>query len=373
MQNRHVLGSVLSAMVGVLLGALPAAAAPPWESLLSFKRVDADSKKTYKLSQDDGPWLILAATFSGDGAEDQARDLVLELRQRYKWPAYIHKMEFDLDDDLGGRNVDQLGRPAKWRYQRGSEIEEIAVLVGNFASIDDPEAKETLKQIKFAQPDCLDLNKTKRTNQSLAAFRFIQQKMLRSGANRRRGPMGHAFMVPNPMRKGQFSNESVDAFVVKMNEGLEHSLLKCPGKYTVQVAHFAGKVVVDQDEIRKIQRGEKQMTESRLDEAADMAHRLTEALRQKGYEAYEFHTRQASIVTIGSFDSVGTPRPDGKIEIHPTIFRIIETFKGKQNAMGGPMMGQTIIGIPLDVQPGPVIVPKPSLGASYAGQSRGLW
>jgi len=59
---------------------------------------------------------------------------------------------------------------------------------------------------------------------------------------------------------------------------------------------------------------------------ARKAHELTLALRQKGYEAYEFHDRGASIVTVGSFDSLGTRRPDGKIELDPRIVQIINTF-----------------------------------------------
>jgi len=47
---------------------------------------------------------------------------------------------------------------------------------------------------------------------------------------------------------------------------------------------------------------------SELEAAAEKAHRLAKALRMKGYDAYEFHDRYASIVTVGSFNSAGTPR-----------------------------------------------------------------
>ena len=36
------------------------------------------------LTQDNGPWLIVAASFSGDGAEKQARALADELRGKYR-------------------------------------------------------------------------------------------------------------------------------------------------------------------------------------------------------------------------------------------------------------------------------------------------
>ncbi|MBN1590393.1 MAG: hypothetical protein JW888_12835 [Pirellulales bacterium] len=375
MRKRNVLGLILVAVVWVGVLGSPVEAAPPWESLLSMHRVEADPEKSYKLDDSQGPWLILASTFSGQGAEDQAHELVLELRRRYKWPAYVHKMRFDFGKDADGRGLNRFGQPIKWTYRRGSEIEEIGVLVGDFPSVDDPQAKKILKDVKFARPDCLVIEKGKKTNQSLAFVRALQASMLKSGnTKKKKGPMGHAFMVRNPLLQGHSSSsKALDPFVVKMNQGVKHSLLDCPGKYTVQVAHFSGKVVVDQSEITKIEKGEKRLTESRLHEAALKAHRLTELLREKGYDAYEFHDRQSSMVTVGSFNSVGTPRMDGKIEINPTIHRIIETFKGTQPPMGGPMMARQIEDIPLDIQPLPVEVPRQSIGASYARQSRGLW
>lgn len=93
----------------------------------------------------------------------------------------------------------------------------------------------------------------------------------------------------------------------------------------------------------------------------------------KGYEAYEFHDVYASIVTVGSFESTGTPRPDGQTEINPQIHRIMETFKGQPPANGGQIAAQLVVGIPLDLQPILVHVPKESLGAAYAQRSAGLW
>ncbi len=99
--------------------------------------------------------------------------------------------------------------------------------------------------------------------------------------------------------------------MIEMNKNVPHSLLDCPGKYSVQVATFKGQVIIKQNEIEAIESGKKQLS-SDLADAAMKAHQLTEALRMKGYEAYEFHDRYASIVTVGSFDSVGTPRADGR-------------------------------------------------------------
>ncbi len=167
------------------------------------------------------------------------------------------------------------------------------------------------------------------------------------------GPLAHAFIAPNPLLPEEYlaSKGGLDDMVVKMNKNVEHSLLKCPGKYTVQVAHFTGEVIIDQNEsapIETVAQGRPESTKQSLAEAAQKAHVLTEALRIDGYEAYEFHDRNASVVTVGHFDSVGTPRPDGKIEINPMIYRIIEVFRPKPGGVPGrpdAMKIQSLVGI----------------------------
>jgi hypothetical protein len=187
---------------------------------------------------------------------------------------------------------------------------------------------------------------------------------------RQYGPMGSGFVTRNPMLpKDDFKTPQVDHVVYEMNKGIEpssFSLLNCRGKYTVQVATFSGAIVMDQKKIRELQSGQAQM-ESRLDQAAQRAHDLTRALRQKekGYEAYEFHDRNASMVTIGSFDSIGTLRPDGKLDMNPEILRVIQVF-GPDPLTGRPKSFVSL-GIPFDVQPTPIIVPQYSVSSDYAG------
>ena len=111
------------------------------------------------------------------------------------------------------------------------------------------------------------------------------------------------------------------------------------------------------------------MPKSYLEEAAKSAHLLTEALRKKGYEAYEFHDRSSSIVTVGGFDSVGTKRADGKIEINPAIHTIMRTFGAETKVEPGkaPQVGKAkkLADIPFDVQPVPVEVPRRTISTDY--------
>ncbi len=200
---------------------------------------------------------------------------------------------------------------------------------------------------------------------------MIQQAVLPEGnPKKKRGPMRNAFITTNPLLPDEyFVPKGIDRLVLEMNEPVKFSLLDCPGKYTVKVATFTGRVVIDQKQIQEIEKKNKPF-DSQLADAADKAHRLTMALRQKGYEAYEFHDRYASMVTIGSFNSVGTPRPDGKIEINPQAHAIIETFGAERKVIPGqaaPQLGKpkSEAGIGLDIQPMLVEVPKRSLAAQY--------
>jgi hypothetical protein len=357
----------------------------PWTRLMAPNRVEADPNRDYVLQENNGPWMIMACSFSGDGAEEQAKQLVLELRARYKMEAYVHKAKFKLDDP-NGPNPAAADNPVRWQYRRFHDqpdlyrdgaIKEIGVLVGNYTAIDDPEAQKALKQIKTIDPDCLNLDKTKSTSRTLAAWRSLQQvvreKIMPNSdeAKQKKGPMAHAFATTNPLLPADYyaPKGGLDEFVLRLNQGVPHGLLNCPRKYTVQVATFTGSIVLDQREIEKIQNGEKDF-KSRLERAAEMAHELTEALRIKGYESYEFHDRSASIVTVGSFDSVGTPRQDGKIEINPKILAIMKTFGGatasQTPASNGRIAVKSLAGIPFDYQPIPVEVPKRSISRELA-------
>jgi hypothetical protein len=178
--------------------------------------------------------------------------------------------------------------------------------------------------------------------------------------------MSSAFLTRNPMApKEQKGAPIADKFVYDMNKNVKHGLLDCKQTYTLKIATFTGGVVMDQKVIKELQEGKRQI-KSRLEEAALKAHELTEALRLKGYQAYEFHDRGASIVCVGGFDSVGTPRPDGRIEINPQAYELMQIF-GAKTSPTGAVQPQTVVGIPLDIQPTLIYVPRRSISADYAG------
>lgn len=298
----------------------------------------------YGLAQENGPWLIVAASFSGEGSAEQAQTLAEELRTQFRLAAYTHQMSFKQGDDAPGRGLDEYGAPIRRRYQRGDEVREIAVLVGDFPSIDDPAAQKMLDRIKTLQPRALTVEAEK-TTQSMAKVRQLEDAFLQKlGKNRKRGPMGQAFFTRNPLLPREyFVPKGVDPFVAKMNDGVEHSLLDCPGKYTVRIATFRGKTVLAADNpepaAKSFWNRRKADDDSALVEAAVNAHLLTEELRAHGWEAYEFHDRTESIVTIGAFDQVAQQLPDGRTIAIPTVEKIVKTFGAAYDTPADPISG----------------------------------
>ncbi len=341
---------------------------------MGLKPVDADPNQAYLLTEHNGPWLILASSFSGAGAEKQAQELVHELRKRYGIAAYMYHGHFDLGE-AHGRGIDQFGNARKFRYMKQDkshvELDEFAVLVGDFGRVDEPEAQNTLREIKLAEPECLQIKDGRPTNQVLTGFRMIQRQVYEAmtGKKRPEGPMGHAFITRNPLLPPEFfaNHNTIDQSIVELNEGVPFDLLDCPGKYTVLVATFKGHVVIKQDEIREIQEGHKEFR-SKLVEAAQKADTLAKALRAKGWEAYQFHDHSASIVTVGSFDSVATPQPNGPPEINPNIYKIMKVFAAEPTILPGQTTPvtplKTCLNIPFDIRPVPVLVPKRSISVA---------
>jgi hypothetical protein len=387
------------------------AAEPFWRQVMARKRVAADANADYTLTDGNGPWLIMAASFSGDQGEAEARALVQELRGKFNLPAFYYAMTFQLDDERPGRGLDNYGAPIRRRYQRGSQVLEHAVLVGEFPHIDDPEAQGLLERVKTLEPDALKVDSGEPTSQSLIDFRTFHREInQRLGKPANRGPMSHAFLTRNPLLpKEYFAPPGVDADVAKWNKGLEHSLLNCPGKYSIKVATFRGRTLLKaaNDNIQDERRTRQADQNDPLVLAGENAHHLTVALRSKGWEAYEFHDRHESYVCVGSFDemqrlpdgrlapstreaeiivntfgaatpSVGFERPAYKEmgvndEIISKVEMKEELIKQQFDSQFSKGLGDVaegfhpkrFVGLPFDIQPVPVEAPKQSISSAY--------
>jgi len=375
---------------------------PLFSQLLPQRTAEIDPNEDYTLSQHHGPWLVVAATFSGEGAKEQAHELTMELRRDFNLRAYVHGKSFNLKERAPVSGFDAYGRPRRKRFQRGDEVTEFAVLVGDFPAVDDPLAQDALAKIKRIEPTTLTGKTREKSTQTLAAWRTITNAITSGDDDgNKRGPMGAAFLSRNPLLPTEyFVPKGVDEFVEQMNRGVQYSLLDCPGQFTVKVATFRGhadlKTASDIDPSSSTFRGE-----TKLHIAADKAHRLTLALREKKWEAYEFHDVDESIVTVGSFDNVATQLPDGRVVPTRDVEIIIRTFDAaykpatgtasfdatkrkaeeirqqfshvfaqQQGAISTGLYPKSVIGIPLDIHPMVISAPKRSISTAYMRKSR---
>ena len=159
------------------------------------------------------------------------------------------------------------------------------------------------------------------------------------------------------------SNKNISCQLI---DDVQFSLLDCPGRFTVRVAKFTGNVSYN------IQKGfnAEQKLSNKLVVAAENAHKLTMALRSQNIEAYEFHDRTSSIVTVGAFKNVGTRQFNGNLQLDPRIQGIINAYKAqRQFAPGATQVSvkpKRLAGIPFDVTPEPIPVPGKSVSSSFA-------
>jgi hypothetical protein len=374
MQIRRLRGSLVatsSVAVALTLGTAPVAvsAGAPWDIFGMGQKVEANPDKAYELTDRSGDWLIFAGSFSGDGSREDALELLHELRSKHGLESYLYKVEFDYSGTQEGLgfndefDADGTPKPRRMRHLNDEKIDEYAVMVGGFASLEDPRIETTLTKIKHLHPDCLKLKEGETTTKTYFTLRAIQDKLNLS--SQVKGPLRSAFRTRNPLLpESYYATKGVSSLVEKMNADVEYSLLDNEGLWTVKVATFQGKRAVSLE--KDYEKLMNQDLSDSLNEAAMKAHELTMELRRQGVEAYEFHDEEKSIVTVGAYQEVGRLMPDGQTtEMNDDIYRVIEVFKPAPAGVAGAMMPKKMKGISFDIQPWPMEVPKRSLASSY--------
>jgi hypothetical protein len=102
----------------------------------------------------------------------------------------------------------------------------------------------------------------------------------------------------------------------KLNSGTELSLLQNPGKYSLVVASFYG-TSTTQFPNKKFRGVAKRFkVGNSLNQAAISAWELAQALRKLNIEAWVFHDRYKSVVTVGSFQTPTDPRIPGAVNVY---------------------------------------------------------
>jgi hypothetical protein len=308
---------------------------PPFSNL--FRKSSAKQGSVSELKPEHGPWLIFAASFDGPEAKRRAEALAQDFQQDYGLPAFIMNKKFDFTELMYGSGIREDGRQKVMKYRDRKVVESYAVLVGEFDSTESPTLKSTLDNVKTAKPKSLMAPGADPDKQDVSSVKGFRNMLRSSAKDKTPGPLETAFATRNPLLPLDFFQApEMEKFVYDLNRDPgynEHSLLDCKGKYSVRVMTFRG----DDQFIswgRNASGGGNQEDKdkpSALEIAAEQAYLATKALRGAGIEAYQFHDRTQSIVTIGSFDALGTSDANNQFQYSPEIQKVIAKFGPSSN------------------------------------------
>lgn len=267
--------------------------------------IDADPNQKYEVVPAAGPWMICAASYSGEDASDIAHRLVLDIRRAYNLPAYVFNRgaEERRKQQEEIRRIRDLCPEGKVRVSRIEE--QFAVLVGGYKDMDS--ARKALDGFKQLKP--IDTRAMDTVTWSEKAVQDGAQGTLVKTA--RISPFMRAFVVRNPTVTTEEAqrDRAPDPALAKLNEGEPYSIYKNRKPWTLAVAVFASPGIVQAESSPSIigkLLGEP--SGEGLSAAGVNAHNLADLLRKQNFEAYVFHTRYNSVVCIGGFDSNNDPK-----------------------------------------------------------------
>lgn len=270
-----------------------------------------------------GPWLICVNCYSGPESPGVAREMVMELRNRYKLQAYVfskgeeeRRAEFErvkkIVEEYRKLCMEKNLSPDNHMRVKTRHIEnEYAVLVGGYPDADA--AGRDLKRIR-ALPKPSDkvcpiglVPEIGKADGNPSPKEKEPKKTNSFTVN----PFQTAFVVHNPAIKQERPAEwdKMDIAVLKkLNSAEDFSLLKCKKPYTLIVKQFLLPA-----ETRSVSGKMFGMTnpfahKSDTDVPAQNARTLAELLHKTTHlDAYVLHTKYASMVTVGAFESPEDP------------------------------------------------------------------
>lgn len=313
----------------------------------------------YPLTEREGPWLIHIGSFRGDDAYDFAHRFAEETRTKHRYLTFVYSMhERDALQDREQLRQEQLkligsetiaGSTEKQKLRTVRVIKEYSVFVGNYPDMEKARV-ESVKIKELPPPTSIPsfgvhLYKeptTKATSDPEAGQYgiFGMKATTRSEEGKRvdqsqGNPYRQSFVVRNPMLRDRPSTvvkqnaAAFDPSWRELNAQERHSIFTCPKNWTLVVA-----TCIPPSEMIPMQNSVVQTSMNRpgkelgkgLELAADNARKIAELLRDggKGYDAYVFHTRHYSVVTVGAFEA----RNDPNMERAWTILR---DFAATQN------------------------------------------
>jgi hypothetical protein len=276
------------------------------------------------------------------------------IRSQYGLPAYVHNYSTELrrqrEEEIAERARLNPNAPIR-RYKNIDD--QVAVVIGGFKDLDA--ARRGLTDFKKLKPPEIKLAADKSTTDYLFTSDPETGKIEKTAVN----PFQTSFATRNPtLSKGKSETAKWDPFWEKLNADEEYNLLKCKSPWTLVVKQYTGANYVltnansreSKSFLERMGIGGSSDKGETLNAAALNAHNLAEALRKLKFEAYVFHTRGASIVTVGAFDSMEDPK---LAQTEKAMISLAETLKVDPKDAKYQQEGQ------LFAQPLPMKIPRP--------------
>jgi hypothetical protein len=285
-----------------------------WWAGAGRARVEADPGKDYVVTPAEGPWLIIVTYYTGPLAQKYARDLVLELRDRYDLPAFVFNRGADERQKFHDAQEKRRQQRQQFLDQMGVKVDvperrrtyriedQYAVLVGGYKDMEaarraldhvkklDAPKTVPLDTMQIAGPDAADKDKKKMKIEEV-----------------RVNPFRTSFVVHNPTVPVERPKEQPDPLLKELNAGESYSLLKAAKPWTLMVKDYHRATVI-QDAGRSNFLGKLVgRHDADLDAMAKQAHEIAKVLRAMQLESYVLHTRWGSVVTVGNYSTANDP------------------------------------------------------------------
>lgn len=363
----------------------------PIDKVPTERNVVVDPKPTYKyeLKPEHGDYLVIVKTYRGyfprnekerigempdtaidrDSAKKLAEGFAEWIRNELKLPAYLYERGWAKRIEESKRHAAEIERRYQEKKAQGIEIDrrmikapmtdypdEYVVLVGH--------PKGAIRDMESAGEMAKYLRGLKVTPPSKFSDSFIESednvgtKVKTTAIN----PFATAFAAANPAivaKTGGRPAPVVDAFIEKINASEPYSLIHAglKKKYTLLVRYYTGSFEYVGGDGSSTAGPKVDNVGTGLQAAAISASNTANFLRKikPSFDAYVFHDRKSSLVTVGEFDG-----PDD-----PNLAPVLKTLSGFK--MVNPKTNETLdqlLEFPRDRETGklqPILIPIPQI------------
>lgn len=291
-------------------------------------------------------WRVFLYEYVSEEKKAQAEARARAIRQARAFEASLGK--YRQESQL--RGMEFLGSDQRVHYQTFKYRDQVAVLVGGFAT--EQEALKAHTDVKKweAPKDKMLMDGGAISGRDANGQPMIEKTWL--------NPFKQSMVVPNPTvprPAAAAAPTGLDPFVVKLNNGRPYSLLKATKGWTLVVRTFSAPVTIQSKEGTS---GEKKMGQASgadaLAAGAEEAEALAKALRDdrmkpRPFDAFVLHTRNGSMVTVGQFDG---PNDPALLEMRRLILGLrFNTSKDEHGSivtgLGQSLFGDNIVPIPV--------------------------